>query len=160
MLAVCLGATAIFYLRLLSDTPALACRRFLRDVGDRNSVAVMAQCAAARSWHDLLLCRFAGYLVYPAHGLGRDWLAAGRYGVMGRRARDHRGCLSRHRVLAPARNTSGAWPPLAYAGCSDAIGDLHRICARRAACDRAVHGQRDAAAVRARALVSGQARSE
>ena len=84
-------------------------------------------------------------------------LSQGRDHVMGRRAGDRRGGGGRHRVLAADRHPAGARPPLAHAGGAAVLGDLHRVRARRAADHRAVHGERDAAAVRARRLVAGQA---
>ena len=90
-------------------------------------------------------------------GLAGDRPAQRRHLAVGRRAGHHRGGLGRHRVLAAARHPAGARPALAHAGGEAVLGDLHRVRARRAADHRAVHGERDAAAVRAGRLVAGQA---
>ena len=89
-------------------------------------------------------------------GWSDDRTAAGRHRAVGRRAGHHRGGLGRHRALAAARHPAGARAALAHADGQAVFGDLHRIRARRAAGDRAVHGERDAAAVRARAARAGQ----
>ncbi len=47
LLAVRMGAAAVFHLRLLSDPAALARRHILRDAGGRRRVDVVAQRAAA-----------------------------------------------------------------------------------------------------------------
>ena len=43
LLAICLGTAALLHLRLLSDFRALASRCFLRDVGDWDCLAVVAE---------------------------------------------------------------------------------------------------------------------
>ena len=86
-----------------------------------------------------------------------DRPAQGRHQLLGRHPGQRRGGLGRHRVLAADRHPAGARPALAHARGEAVLGDLHRVRARRAADHRAVHGERDAAAVRAGRLVAGQA---
>ena len=59
LLAVRLGAAALFHLRLLSDPGALAGRCVLRDAGGRRRLAAVARRAAARSRRGLFLRRAA-----------------------------------------------------------------------------------------------------
>ena len=62
----------------------------------------------------------------------------------------------RHRVLVADRHHARARPPLENAGGAAVLGHLHRVRARRAADHGAVHGERDAAVVRAGGMVTGQ----
>ena len=91
------------------------------------------------------------------NGMDADRAAQRRHLAVGRRAGHDRGVLGRHRVLAAARHPAGARAALEHAGREAVLGDLHRVRARRAADHRAVHGERDAAAVRAGRLFARQA---
>ena len=150
-------ASRLFHLWVLSDQRALAGRRVFCPAGVRHGLAAVDRSAAPRAGRAVFLRHLPDRLVLPA-----VWTAAARardrrYVALGRHA-DHRGGgRRRHRVLAAARHRAGARPALAHAGGQDAFGDLHRVRARRAADHGAVHGERDAAAVRAGGLVARQA---
>ena len=75
--------------------------------------------------------------------------------VLGRHSRDRGGGHDRHGVLAAARRPAGIGAPLRASGRQMGIGRIHRIRSRRAADHRAVHGERDAAAVRSRTPGAG-----
>ena len=96
------------------------------------------------------------FVLHPAARLCSARLAGGRHRAVGRRAGHHRGRLGRHRRVAAARHSAGARPAVGHADGAIVLGALHRVRARRAADHRAVHGERHAAAVRARAVRAGQ----
>ena len=108
--------------------------------------------AASRSRRDLFLRRAAADLAGVALRLSghRPRCSADR--PVGRHACDHCGRRCRHRRLAAARHFAGVGTAVRAAGGAVAVDRLHRIRARRAADHGAVHGERDAAAVRAPAL--------
>src|SRR5215204_1837078 len=122
-------------------------------VGDRVAYFIYGSYPLSERWRvDIFFAMLA---------VGIVWLlkldAPRRYLALGRAAGDHRGGMGRHRRVASHRHPAGARPPLKNAGRETVFCDLHRVRARRAADHRAVHGERDAAAVRARGLFARQA---
>ena len=119
LLAVRLGAAAVFHLRLLSDSGALAGGRLLHHARVRHWLAIVAQRAAARSGRHLFLRGAADHrrsFCWPA---GRRSACAGGHRAVGRRPCDDRCRVCRHCGLTAAGNTSGARPALAHAGGAD-----------------------------------------
>src|SRR3954470_1453818 len=147
----------LFHLRLVPDTGTLARRYLLRDAGDRSFLDALARSAAARPRRAVFLRGRPARVLHPAHGLAADRIAQRRYLAVGRGAGHHRGVLGRYRVLAADRHPARARTALDDASREAVLGDLHRVRARCAADHRAVHGERDAAAVRAGGVFSRQA---
>ena len=144
-------AARLLHLRVLSDRRALAGRCVLRAarVRDRLDRPGSTRRAAISAWSIFSLsCRcFRSSCWWACRCSGLPYV---QHRAVGRHPGDHRGRVGRHRGVAAARHPACAGPALDHADRADGFRHLHRVRARRAADHRAVHGERDAAAVRAR----------
>ena len=145
------ASASVFHLRLLPDPAALARRRVLRDCWRSASSGCCGSTRRARDLRrDLFLRRPADLLVLAARRLRpRSGLRSVDTSLWG-------GVLVTIVVASVGIVVSLPLGILLALGrrskmptVRTAFGDLHRVRARRAADHRAVHGERDAAAVRA-----------
>ena len=145
----------LFRLWLLSDRRALARRSVFRGTRLRHCLARLAVGAAPRPRRAVFFRRAADPVLCAVkrRTAGRP---RRRFDLaVGRHFGHHRRRDGRHRVLAAARYCAGAGTAVRSSGRETILGDLHRIRPRRAADHRAVHGERHAAAVRARPVCAG-----
>ena len=145
LLGLCAGEVPLLRLRALSVRGALARqrhgralhRRLRADAHPQGAVQARDGCLSARRLPDPRL--------HPAHRQARP--RAGPHRAVGRAHADAGGGHRRHHRVAADRHRAGARPALEDADRAVFLHRLHRDLARRADGHRALHGERDAAAV-------------
>src|SRR5665213_2664636 len=101
LLAIRLGAAAIFYLRLLSDPRSLASRYFLRNTGSWHRLDALAPGAAARSRRTVFLRGVADLLLHSV-----AWPRGRATECKSRSATLRRNTVRRDRAAAPGARAS------------------------------------------------------